>query len=99
MERKANFYQIFLLLIVFSIFQSGCGGSPQATISCSVAELTSAIALANANPDHDHIILPAGCDFELGEVKYEIPDEGYSTDLEFAGLPSVTSPITITGVR
>ena len=97
MKLKSDGFLFFLLILGISIVFSGCGGSPQPTINCSVADLSSTIAHANANPDHDHIILPEDCDFELGEVKYEIPDEGYDYDLEFAGLPSITSPITITG--
>lgn len=88
---------LVLLFSVVLISLTACNKPNPPTIACSVPELTTAIYDANLNPDHDQIILPNDCDFELGEAVYEIPDPEENTDYEYAGLPSITSPITITG--
>ncbi|MGD8555621.1 MAG: hypothetical protein PVJ32_09305, partial [Anaerolineales bacterium] len=67
------------------------------TIGCNTTELIDAILDANTNPDHDHIVMPENCNYQLGELVFEIPDPDQYTDHEYAGLPSVLSPITITG--
>jgi predicted outer membrane repeat protein len=67
------------------------------TIGCSTTELIDAILDANTNPDHDHIVMPENCNYQLGELVFEIPDPDQYNDYGYAGLPSILSPITITG--
>ena len=92
-------FRIVLISIIigFSITLSGCNDPAPATIGCRPIELINAIVQANADKAHDHIILPDNCVYELGNPLFEIPDPDTSADYEFAGLPAVTSPITITG--
>jgi parallel beta-helix repeat protein len=90
-----------LILIIFGslFFLPGCNypNPNPPTIGCSVLELINAIVNANLTKAHDHIILPDSCHLELGETLFEVPDPDESTDYGFAGLPLITSPITITG--
>ena len=88
---------LVLLFSIGLIYITGCNRPTPPTISCSTSALINAIQNANTNPDHDHIILPDNCDYELGELVYEVPDPDEHTDHEYSGLPSITSPITITG--
>ena len=97
MPPKAFKYFIFLMIVSIPIVVTGCNDPAQPTIGCRPIELINAIVQANADKDHDHIILPENCDYELGNPLFEIPDAGYVPDFEYAGLPSITSPITITG--
>ena len=91
-----TFKRSLLPLIIIGLLNiTGCNRPTPPTIGCSVPELITAIYDANTNPDHDHLILPNNCDFELGEVVFEVPDpEESNADYEYSGLPSITSPIT-----
>ena len=91
-----NLYLLLLTIGMLMIF-TGCNVPAPPTTTCNVSDLIAEINDANDHPDHNHIILPENCDFELSKALYEIPDTGLDFDLEYAGLPSITSPITITG--
>ena len=96
---KIKYFSVILVLLIISlsIFLSGCNEPAPPTVNCNVSDLIYAIDKANLNPDHDQIILPDHCDFEFSKALYEVPENGSSYDLGYAGLPSITSPITITG--
>jgi predicted outer membrane repeat protein len=97
MNQRTIKYFISLLIIVLSVGLSGCNDPAPPTIGCRPIELINAIVQANADKDHDQIILPNNCIYELGNPIFEIPDPDTSADYEYAGLPPITSPITIIG--
>jgi len=91
--------RIVLCFVVLMLSVAGCGGSTPTppVIGCNVSDLITAIEKANVLPDHDHIILPEYCDYELSKALFEVPDPSQYSDNGFAGLPLITTPITITG--
>jgi len=99
------FYQtykkrIILFLGILMLSLPGCGGStptPPPVSGCNVPDLITAIEKANVLPDHDHIILPEYCDYELSKALFEVPDPSQNINYGYAGLPPIYSPITITG--
>jgi hypothetical protein len=86
------------VLVVLGAFAILSGCSPtDPTIGCDVDELIAAMEDANANPDHDEIIMVESCNYQLGENIFEVPPPNDYTDLGDVGLPPITTPITISG--